>query len=106
MVGRITWPWSYRPKAKSAVETTPGGAEATPWVVIAVNLTPMEAVIIKGRLDSEGLPAWVQQEAVGTMLGLTVGPLGSVKILVPEALAAQSIALLADTFETDEVDDE
>jgi hypothetical protein len=59
-------------------------------------------MVIKGRLESEGIPALVQQEAVGTVLGLTVGPLGSAKVLVPESLAEQALAILAETYETDE----
>ncbi len=72
---------------------------SVPWVVIRSNLEPGEAMIIKSRLDSEGIAAVIQQEAVGSVLGLTVGPLGAAKILVPEPLAEQALALLDDTFE-------
>lgn len=91
----------------SSAETTPGSREATPWVVIGVNLSPGEAAIIKGRLESEEIPALVQQEAMGVVLGLTVGPLGSAKVLVPEPLAEQALEILAETFEIeDEVAEE
>lgn len=90
----------------ASVETTPGSREATPWVVIGVNLSPGEAVIIKGRLESEEIPTLVQQEAMGVVLGLTVGPLGSAKILVPEPLAERALEILAETFEIDDEFDE
>jgi hypothetical protein len=83
-------------------ETTPGGDKSVRWVVVGLNLSPTEAMVIKSRLDSEGIPALVQQEAVGAVLGLTVGPLGSAKVLVPESLAEQALAILAETFEVDE----
>lgn len=89
----------------SSSETTPGGTEATRWVTVGVNLSPGEAAIIKGRLESEDIPAIVQQEAMGVVLGLTVGPLGSAKVLVPEPLAERALAILAETFELDEVED-
>jgi hypothetical protein len=69
------------------------------WVVVAVNLSPADAAIIKSRLESEGIPALAQQEAMGIMLGLTVGPLGSARVLVPEPLAEQALEILAETFE-------
>lgn len=84
-----------------AAETTPGGDEPVKWVVIRANLSPGEAVVIRGRLESEGIPAVLQQEAVGAVLGLTVGPLGSARVFVPEPLAEQALVILAETFEVD-----
>jgi hypothetical protein len=97
-------PW-YHPgshESENASETTPGGTESVRWVVIAVNVNPGEAVIIKGRLQSEDIPAVVQQEALGSVLGLTVGPLGSAKVLVPEPLAERALTILSETFEASE----
>lgn len=108
MAGSISdaLPWSHaRKQQNTAAETTPGGTEETRWVVVAKNLNPGEAAVIKGRLDSENIPAIVQQEAVGSVLGLTVGPLGSADIRVPEPLAEQALAILAETFD-DEIDPE
>ncbi|MCB0154861.1 MAG: DUF2007 domain-containing protein [Anaerolineae bacterium] len=98
------WPWFGGRRAEQAKssETTPGGSEVTAWVVVAVNLNPAEAAIIKGRLESEAIPALVQQEAVGIMLGLTVGPMGSARVLVPEPLAERARGILAETFEVED----
>lgn len=99
-------PWFGRQNAKvSSPETTFGHTELTPWVTVALNLSPAEAAIIKGRLESEAIPAIVQQEAMGIMLGLTVGPLGSAKVLVPEPLAEKALEILAETFEIVEEDE-
>lgn len=96
VIGRLL-PWFQ--KSRTVAKTAPGRTEATPWIVIAANLNPGEAIVIKGRLESENIPVIMQQEALGSVLGLTVGPLGSAKLLVPEPLADRALALLADTFE-------
>lgn len=95
-------PW--RNQSDRAAETTPGGDEPVKWVVIRANLSPGEAVVIRGRLESEGIPAVLQQEAVGAVLGLTVGPLGSARVFVPEDRFEEAEAILAVTFEVDEED--
>jgi hypothetical protein len=102
-------PWAYHDddddEELSAGETTPGGREPARWVAVGVNFNPAEAAIIKGRLESEDIPAIVQQEAVGVVFGLTVGPLGAAKVLVPESLAERALAILAETYEVDEDED-
>lgn len=80
-------------------ETTPGDHEPAIWVKVADNLQPAEAVIIKGRLESMKIPAVVQQESIGSVMGLTVGPLGSARLLVPEPLAEQARTILAQTYD-------
>ena len=56
----------------------------------------LEAEIIKGRLESEGIPAILRYEAAGLVYGLTVDGLGQVDIQVPSALAQQAREILAD----------
>lgn len=102
-------PWLRPQNHAAASETTPGGEEPVRWVSVGV-FAPVEAIIIAGRLESEGIPAVTQQEAVGAALGLTIGPLGSARVLVPEPLAEQALAILAETFEeegdTDDTDND
>ena len=104
-----TIPWPIEDAGREEAgpsETTPGGAQETKWVEIGVNLNPGEAVVIKGRLESEEIPVVVQQEAIGSFIGLTVGALGSAKVLVPEPLAERALAILAETYDPDELDEE
>ena len=54
-----------------------------------------EACIIKGRLESEGVPAILRYESVGLVYGFTIDGLGQVKIRVPIALAQQAKDILA-----------
>ena len=54
----------------------------------------MEAQILKGRLESEGIPALLSYESAGLVYGLTVDGLGEVKIMVPEHLAEEAKEIL------------
>ncbi|MBN1446217.1 MAG: DUF2007 domain-containing protein [Candidatus Omnitrophica bacterium] len=53
------------------------------WVAVSYPKTPAEAFIIKGLLESEGIPVFIQQEAIGKAYGMTLDGLGQIKILVP-----------------------
>jgi hypothetical protein len=54
----------------------------------------MEAQILKGRLESAGIPALLSYESAGLVYGLTVNGLGEVKILVPKHLANEAKEIL------------
>ncbi len=54
----------------------------------------MEAQIIKGRLESEGIPVLLRYESAGLVYGITVDGLGEVKIMVPRNLADEAKEIL------------
>ena len=54
----------------------------------------MEAQIIKGRLESEGIPVLLSYESAGLVYGLTIDGLGEVKIMVPQHLAEEAREIL------------
>jgi hypothetical protein len=54
----------------------------------------MEAQIIKGRLESEGIPVLLSYESAGLVYGLTIDGLGKVKIMVPKRLAEEAKEIL------------
>jgi len=54
----------------------------------------MEAHIIKGRLESEGIPALLSYESAGLVYGITVDGLGEVKVMVPQRLAQEAKEIL------------
>jgi hypothetical protein len=74
---------------------SPDGSQEVRWKVVAQapGITP--ATIIAGRLQAEGLPVRVWQEAAGQALGLTVGLLGTGHVLVPEEYVEQALEILA-----------
>lgn len=79
--------------ATDSATTTGGGSDNEPVVVWeAANL--MEAHVVKGRLESEGIPALIRGEALATIYGLTAGNLATAKVLVPAPLADKALALL------------
>lgn len=98
----LPFPWLKRKQAAAAsAETTQGKDEAARWQIVATNLTPTEAILIKGRLESHDIPAIIQQEAVGSLLGLTTGPLGWAAVAVPEERVEPALAILAEVYEID-----
>jgi hypothetical protein len=56
----------------------------------------LEAEIIKGRLESEGVPAILRYEAAGLIYGITIDGLGQVTVQVPYSLAQRAKEILAD----------
>jgi hypothetical protein len=60
----------------------------------------MEAQIIKGRLESEGIPVLLSYESAGLIYGLTVDGLGEVKIMVPQHLAEEAKEILGISLES------
>lgn len=69
----------------------------------------LEAEMIKGFLEAQGLEVILSQESIGRTYGLTAGRLGQVKILVPESQAEEATTILkamerGDYEETDSSD--
>lgn len=56
--------------------------------------TQMEAQIIKGRLESEGISVLLNYESAGLVYGITVDGLGEVKVMVPKRLAEEAREIL------------
>ena len=56
----------------------------------------LEAEIIKGRLESEGIQAILRYEAAGLIYGLTIDGLGQVEVQVPYSLAQHAREILTD----------
>lgn len=54
----------------------------------------LEADMIRLMLEAAGLHIITRQESAGAVYGLTVGPMGEVRILVPESEVQEANALL------------
>jgi hypothetical protein len=81
-----------------AGETTPSGDENVRWVVIAI-VSWAEAEVMRSKLESAGIPCLLQRESAGAVIGITIGPLGEVRVLVPEPLADRAVELLSEDVE-------
>jgi len=62
----------------------------------------LEAQIIKGRLESEGIPVLLSYESAGLVYGITIDGLGEVKIMVPRDLAEEAREILGLCVESNE----
>jgi len=60
----------------------------------------MEAQIIKGRLESEGIPVLLSYESAGLVYGITIDGLGEVKIMVPQHLSEEAREILGISLES------
>ena len=56
----------------------------------------LQAQIVKGRLESEGVPSLLRYEGAGLVYGITVDGLGEARVMVPEDLAQEAQAIVAD----------
>lgn len=56
----------------------------------------LNAEIIRGLLEAQGIPVNLSQEGVGKVYGLTIGEFGRVEILVPSDYLAQAQQVLTD----------
>ena len=69
------------------------------WIIVCRAAGIVNAQIILGRLQTDGIPARLQYEAIGVIsCSLDVDGLGEVKIYVPESLANQAKEILAQNF--------
>jgi hypothetical protein len=84
--------------------TTPGGQSEIKWKVVAQTSGITPAMIIVGRLQSEGIPARAWQEGAGQALGLIVGKLGTGHVAVPEEYETAALEIL-DSEEDDFIDE-
>ncbi len=80
------------------VKNVPAPRDNTPnWMVVATTYGMTEAAIIAGRLQSLGIPAFVQRESAALMI-FGDGPGAQAKVLVPERYYEMAMA----TIEPDE----
>lgn len=73
------------------------------WVVVHIASGLIYANIIKGRLESEGIPVRLSYEAAGEIYAITVDGLGEVRILVPEDQELRARIVLSQTFDEEDL---
>ena len=90
----------------SAKMSATGVMSAREKLVTVCTARQMEAHIIKGRLESEGIPSLLSYESAGLVYGLTVDGLGEVKIMVLEHLADAAKEILGISVKSENKDAE
>jgi hypothetical protein len=73
-------------------------------VFISQGMLPAE--VVRGKLESAGIPSLLKYEAIGQIIGLTVDGLGRVEVQVPEEYVADANYLLEEEVELELEDDQ
>lgn len=72
------------------------------WVVIAT-VNPPDDALLESLIKSFGIPVRLIKP-LGSVFGLAVGPLGEVKVAVPESFAEQTLDLLKAEWQEDQTE--
>ena len=75
------------------------------WILVDEVSGGIQAEILRGLLESQGIPVWLNQEGAGKAYGITLPALGSVQILVPSDVEERALELL-NAYYADELSDE
>ncbi len=65
------------------------------WYVLTEVFTLEESNLIRGMLETAGIPVEVKQESAGELFGLTVGPLSKIQIMIPVQYKEEAEELIA-----------
>ncbi len=68
--------------------------DCSPMVVVHITQGLLRAQVVKAKLEEAGIPAMLDYESVGRVIGITVDGLGEVRILVPMRYADRARALI------------
>ena len=68
------------------------------WETVQEVYGELQAELLRGLLEAQGIPVVLNQEGAGRAYGLNVGPLGAVQMLVPTDLAEHARQILADYY--------
>lgn len=69
------------------------------WIIVMTTNNPVEAQVVAGLLETEGIRTLIQNETLGGLYGLTVGTLANVRLLVDEADYERALTLIEEDEE-------
>jgi len=78
------------------------------WEILDEVSGSIDAEIIRGLLESQGIKVILSQEGAGRALGLTIGSMGGIQILVPQKQLAEAQEILEDYYQSrnsDQIED-
>ncbi|MBK8433278.1 MAG: DUF2007 domain-containing protein [Chloroflexi bacterium] len=76
------------------------------WKLLTKMYSMLEAQMLVGRLETEGIPAQAWQEGAGKAYGLTVGYLGEVRVMVMAGDLARAQIIAAEDYSNTLPDDD
>ncbi len=68
------------------------------WQIIEEVYGEIQAELLRGLLEAQGVPVILNQEGAGRAYGINVGPLGMVQIMVPVRLIQEANQVLDDYY--------
>ena len=74
------------------------------WVTLITVQGELQAELMRGLLQAQGIPIELSEEGVARVYGLNVGPLASVDLLVPQDKLSEAKQVIAD-FEAGKFED-
>lgn len=74
-------------------------------ITVYISQGMLPALVVRGKLESAGIPVLLKYEAIGQIIGLTVDGLGRVEVQVPEDCAADAEYLLQEQEAGDDYED-
>jgi hypothetical protein len=78
-----------------------GPAEKIP-ILVYTAFNHLEAEVVRGLLESEGIPASLQYESVGLVYGLTIDGMGETRVYVPDYLERRARQIIDEQVEASE----
>ncbi len=63
-------------------------------VVVYRSMGQLRAHIVKGKLESMGIPAMLKYESGGPVMGIVVDGMGEVQVHVPKSRAKEALEIL------------
>lgn len=64
------------------------------WELVYEASGQLEAEMLRGLLEAQGLTVFLSMEGAGHAFALTVGPLGLVQVLVPDSQAEEALEIV------------
>ncbi|MBE9546490.1 MAG: DUF2007 domain-containing protein [Proteobacteria bacterium] len=74
------------------------------WEIVHIASGMVNANIIVGRLETEGIPTRLKYEAAGTIYAINIDGLGEVKIMVPVSCLEEARMILSMSYEDKDID--
>ena len=79
---------------------------AKEWTKITVLYDPVEAEMLRGLLEAQGIQVLLSKEGAAKALGLSTGIMSEIEVLVPQGQVVTATKLLSEYFGGSALDEE
>ncbi|MCL4393863.1 MAG: DUF2007 domain-containing protein [Chloroflexi bacterium] len=64
------------------------------FAAVYTSMGPLRAEVVKGLLESAGIPAFLQYESAGRVFGMLLDGMGEVRVMVEKSREQEALALI------------